>query len=228
VTGEGGNGGDGAATAVAAPRVNSRTVEDRNQQHMSAGLGFALLERILNSALNMRPGGEGGVDMGPGGFGVETVNIGGGRGRTTFRIPVPPSMAGNDNDLNDMAGMLRMILQDATIGGPGGRFTIQVRSSNTSAAPSAPAPPAAAARASGGTMASGPSRSSNSPRRSPSSNPSSSNMAGSQRSTLFSYFGISPSSRRSRNTNNASRSQAARAPVPRRESGVIDLADDSD
>lgn len=52
MTGEGGNGGDGAATAVAAPRVNSRTVEDRNQQHMSAGLGFALLERILNSALN--------------------------------------------------------------------------------------------------------------------------------------------------------------------------------
>ncbi|KAK1747065.1 hypothetical protein QTG54_002409 [Skeletonema marinoi] len=208
-----------AAAAASAPRVNSRTVEDRNQQHMPAGLSFALLESIFNSAF-----------MGPGGLG--SMQAGGERGRTTFRFPVPPSMAG-DGDLDDMAGMLRMILQDATIGGPSARFTVQVRRTTgpanaggggAGAAASAAAPPAAA-RASGGAA----SRASSSPRSSRGSSRASSNgesrASRQQRSTLFSYFGNSPSSRRSRSSaSGAARSSSAARPASRRDSGVIDLA----
>mmetsp|Transcript_206 Transcript_206/g.305 ORF Transcript_206/g.305 Transcript_206/m.305 type:complete len:193 (-) Transcript_206:149-727(-) len=187
---------------------------------MPAGLSFALLESIFNSAF-----------MGPGGLG--SMQAGGERGRTTFRFPVPPSMAG-DGDLDDMAGMLRMILQDATIGGPSARFTVQVRRTTGPAnaagggggagvAASAAAPPAAA-RASGAAA----SRSSSSPRSSRGSRASSngeSRASRQQRSTLFSYFGNSPSSRRSRSSaSGAARSSSAARPASRRDSGVIDLA----
>eukprot|EP00986_Skeletonema_menzelii_P018913 scaffold26769_cov187-Skeletonema_menzelii.AAC.2 len=212
-----------AAGGAASSRVNSRTVEDRNQQHLPAGLSFAVLESIFNSAF-----------MGAGGFGPVSQG-----GRTTFRFPVPPSMAG-DGDLDDMAGMLRAILQDATIGGPGSRFTVQVRRTG-------PASPAgsdgrevhqAAARASGGASrassgvagASGAtaSRSSSSPRRraGSSSRGSSNNESRTsrQRSSLFSYFSSSPSSRRARGRAASGASSAAR-PASRSDSGVIDLAD---
>lgn len=197
----------GAAASAATTRVNTRTVEDRNQQHMPTGLSFALLESILNSAF-----------LGPGGLG--SMHGEGGRGRATFRFPVPPSMVGGDGDLNDMAGMLRMILQDASIGGPSARFTVQVR---RSAGPTAAGgggaggagragipPPFAAGR--GGSRASGnggvatasgsgssprigrsPSQLSSSARRSTStSNANDGSRARRQHSTLINYFAPDP------------------------------------
>lgn len=225
-----GGGGSSPSRAVAAgaasSRVNSRTVEDRNQQHLPAGLTFAVLESIFNSAfmsatgLN-NPSRAGGTQGG---------------GRTTFRFPVPPSMAG-DGDVDDMANMLRMILQDAAIGRPGGRsFTVQVRRTGPDGADLPP--PAAAARASGGAAAAAPrassGRSSSSPRRRAASSRASSNnesRGGRQRSSLFSYFSSSPSSRRSRSSaaSGVARSSNADRPASRSDSGVIDLANsDSD
>jgi len=212
-----------AAAAASAPRVNSRRVEDRNQQHLPAGLSFAMLESIFNSAF-----------MG-GAFGLST----GERGRTTIRFPVPASMAGEDGDLDDMAGMLRMILQDASIGGPSARFTVQVRRTNEEESPAAERAivdgvvAAAASRASSGVArasgsAAAASRSS-SPRRgrsSPRGSSSGESRASRQRSSLFSYFSRSPSSRRSRSSaNGAARSSSASRPASRSDSGVIDLAD---
>lgn len=138
-------GGEGAtAAAAAAPRVNSRTVEDRTQQSVPPNISFALLESILNSAF-----------MGPG------RSTGGGRGQTTFRFPVPPSMAGNPGDLDDMAGMLRMILQDSMGPGPGGRVTIQVRTTTV------PHPDASPSRASSSGGSPSPRRRNSSPHRRP-------------------------------------------------------------
>lgn len=216
-----------AAGGAASSRVNSRTVEDRNQQHLPAGLTFAVLESIFNSAfmsatgLN-NPSRAGGAQGG---------------GRTTFRFPVPPSMAG-DGDVDDMANMLRMILQDAAIGRPGGRsFTVQVRRTGPDGADLPP--PAAAARASGGAAAAAAprassGRSSSSPRRRAASSRASSNnesRGGRQRSSLFSYFSSSSSSRRSRSSaaSGVARSSNADRPASRSDSGVIDLANsDSD
>lgn len=144
-----------AAAGGAAPRVNSRTVEDRTQQSVPPNISFALLESILNSAF-----------MGPG------RSTGGGRGQTTFRFPVPPSMAGNPGDLDDMASMLRMILQDSMGPGPGGRVTIQVRTTTV------PHPGASPSRAS--SSGGSPRRRNSSPHRRPTlfpnlSSPSSNN-----------------------------------------------------
>lgn len=221
----GGDGGTAAASA-SAPRVNSRTVEDRNQQHLPAGLSRALLESIFNSAF-----------MGPGGFG--SMQAGGGeRGRATFRFPVPPSMAGDDGDLDDMAGMLRMILQDATIGGPSARFTVQVRRTGPAAAAAGGGGAGAAGReeASSGGSRSSP-RAGRSPSRISASRRSSgdSSRAGRQRgSTLFNYFSNSPTSRRSRSNRSVqfdsarrhARSSSAARPASRSVSEVIDLAND--
>lgn len=174
---------------AAAPRVNSRTVEDRTQQSVPPNISFALLESILNSAFmgSARP-------------------TGGGRGQTTFRFPVPPSMAGNPGDLDDMAGMLRMILQDSMGPGPGGRVTIQVRTTTV------PHPGASSSRASRSVGSPSPRRRTSSPHRrptlfpnlrSPSSNRSDNNGASSNNMR---------SNRRRQSPSNArrSRSNAAR------------------
>jgi hypothetical protein len=115
--------------------------------------------------------------MGPG------RSTGGGRGQATFRFPVPPSMAGNPGDLDDMAGMLRMILQDSMGPGPGGRVTIQVR---TTAVPHPGASPSRASR-SGGSPS--PRRRNSSPHRRP---------------TLFPNLLSSPSSNNRSDNNGAS------------------------
>lgn len=208
-TGDNESTGGAASSSAAAPRVNSRTVEDRNQQHLPAGLSIAMLESIFNSAF-----------MGPGGFGLST----GERGRTTIRFPVPASMAGEDGDLDDMAGMLRMILEDATIGGPSARFTVQVRRTNgpPAAGEAGQASSGAAAASSRSSSGSSPRRGRSSPRAASSSGES---RASRQRSSLFSYFSRSPSSRRSRSSaSGAARSSSASRPASRSDSGVIDLA----
>ena len=163
---------------------------------------------------------------------------GGERGRATFRFPVPPSMAGDDGDLDDMAGMLRMILQDATIGGPSARFTVQVRRTGPAAAAAGGGGAGAAGReeASSGGSRSSP-RAGRSPSRISASRRSSgdSSRAGRQRgSTLFNYFSNSPTSRRSRSNRSVqfdsarrhARSSSAARPASRSVSEVIDLAND--
>lgn len=174
-----------AAAGGGAPRVNSRTVEDRTQQSVPPNISFALLESILNSAF-----------MGPG------RSTGGGRGQTTFRFPVPPSMAGNPGDLDDMAGMLRMILQDSMGPGPAGRVTIQVRTTTV------PPPGASPSRAS--SSGGSPRRRNSSPHRRPTLFPNLSSPSSNNRSDNNHNRASSINSRSTRQLSSAGRRSRSR------------------